>query len=264
VVTSTGFNDVDNLQLYPAYTGYRDYLYVGTLNYSGAQIWRSSTGAPYPGDWEKVVDFSTSTPDGTQANPQDGDCWEASSFSIPGDGYLYVALSNNVTGVEIWRTDGTVWQQANEDGFYSGDGKYNSSAFLSRTVYKGYIFAGTARKPVYGGAQLWKLQVLPYDDDNPHVVLEKGEIIVIGSAERKGVVNPDKGDIAEIQFRGSNDGRFTLRVFTITGELVHDESREMLAAGKFFWEPAGIASGIYVVHVKGPGLDTYRKLAILR
>ncbi|MFC2091935.1 hypothetical protein ACFLTD_04100, partial [Elusimicrobiota bacterium] len=264
VVTSSGFNDLNNVQLYPSYKSYNDYLYVGTLNYSGAQIWRSLSGNPYPADWEKVVDFSTITINGSQSNPQDPNNWEASSFSIPGDGYLYVALSNDLTGAEVWRTDGTVWEQVNEDGFYTGDGQYNSSVFLSRTAFRGNLFAGTARKPVYGGAQLWKVKVVPYDDSNPHMVDKEGDIIIIGSSERKGIVNPDKGDVAEIQFRGSQYGRYELRIYTLLGELLYDDSKESDADGRFYWIPEDIASGIYIVHIEGPGINTHEKAAILR
>jgi len=173
-------------------------------------------------------------------------------------------VSNNITGAEIWRTDGNSWVQVNIDGFYADGGKYNSSVFLSRTPYKGYIYAGTARKPVYGGAQLWKLKVVAYDAENPHVVSNQGDILVLGSTERRGVINPDKGDVAEIQFKGSGAGKYTLRIFTLLGEMVYDESKESYANGRFTWIPGDISSGVYIVHVKGPGVNTQVKLAILR
>ena len=79
-----------------------------------------------------------------------------------------------------------------------------------------------------------------------------------------GTINPDRGEKVTINFKGTTTGSYTLRIFTLLGELVHDETKDSLAAGTFAWIPEDIASGIYIVSVKGPGIDIQKKVAILR
>lgn len=281
VITSSGFGDTDNYQLLPAYTSFGGYLYVGSGNSSGAQIWRSLTGDPAPGDWTKVVDFA----DGTGVGSPDAANTSIQSFSIPGDGYFYCTTYNSTTGTELWRTDGSTWEQINTDGFEYIN---NTASFLSRTLRTltynigsstttiVYLFAGTGNT---NGAQLWKVLVdstttTPPPEEETAVLddtgigeseAEKpGEIVVVGNTARKGIINPDEGDVMEIHFRGDWAGKYTLRIFTLLGELVYDEKKDSLAAGKFSWFPKDIASGIYIVHVEGPGVDIHKKVAILR
>ncbi len=107
----------------------------------------------------------------------------------------------------------------------------------------------------------------PDDDpaeDDPEVSVTPKEIKIVGSTEGKGTINPDKGDTAEIYFKGASTGKYTLRIFTQLGELVYEESKESLPDGKFSWIPKDLASGIYIAHVKGPGVDIHKKIAILR
>ncbi|MFC2061508.1 T9SS type A sorting domain-containing protein [Elusimicrobiota bacterium] len=253
-VTMTGFDDPYNIMIAPARQSFNGYLYAGTWNTYGAQIWRSKTGDP--DDWKKVLDFCP-----TAAKPDDANCTFAGSFSAPGDGFLYVAVRNSVTGVEIWRTeDGTEWKQINEDGF--GD-ETNSEAYLAPEPLGDSLFAGTYNA---GGAQLWRVRIMGGEEveEIPEVTEDEGDVVVVGSTERKGTINPDKGDKVEIQFKGKKKGKYTLRIFTLLGELVYDETQSSLANGKFSWIPEDIASGIYIVHVEGPGVDIHKKVAILR
>ncbi|MFH1414960.1 MAG: hypothetical protein ABIH89_02605 [Elusimicrobiota bacterium] len=101
-------------------------------------------------------------------------------------------------------------------------------------------------------------------DPEPDVVETSGEIITVGSSERKGIINPDKGDALTVYFKGTAAGRYTLKIFTLIGELVYSETKDSLAGGTFSWIPEDIASGIYVVHVNGPGVNISKKIAILR
>lgn len=47
------------------------------------------------------------------------------------------------------------------------------------------------------------------------IVTDPGDLRVIGSKERKGTINPDKGDTVTIFFKGSGPGKYTLRIFTL-------------------------------------------------
>jgi hypothetical protein len=96
------------------------------------------------------------------------------------------------------------------------------------------------------------------------VVGEAGSMTIVGSEERKGIINPDLGDEVQIYFKGTESGKYHLRIFTLLGELIYEKTKDGLAEGTFSWIPKGIASGIYIAHVKGPGIDTSKKIAILR
>ena len=92
-----------------------------------------------------------------------------------------------------------------------------------------------------------------------------GDIMrVVGSSAGKGAVNPDRGESAKIYFRGSETGEFELRIFNVAGELVWQDRQTNAQEGFFEWTPATAASGIYVAHIKGPGINTSRKIAVIR
>ncbi len=251
-ITVDGFGDIHNEGIFPANKGFNGYLYAGTENSStGCEIWRSVDGAP--GTWTQV------NTDGFG----DSNNIAVYSFSIPGDGHLYVATDNGITGTEVWRTNGTTWEQVNTDGFGVAA---NSAAFLARELFKNYLFAGTCNS---SGAHIWKVNVNQFTIETTSVtssspVGERGSIAVIGSEERKGVVNPDKGDSVVVSFKGNCPGKYTCRIFTLLGEIIYEESIDSISEGQFSWVPEGIASGVYVVYVKGPGVDIHKKVAILR
>jgi len=94
---------------------------------------------------------------------------------------------------------------------------------------------------------------------------EEGEIKVVGSTEGRGTINPDRGDKALIFFTGSQAGTYHLRIFTQLGELIYEDTKQADSQeGWFEWIPESIASGIYLAHIEGPGINKFRKLAILR
>ena len=92
----------------------------------------------------------------------------------------------------------------------------------------------------------------------------QGETRIVGSAERRGVLNPDKGDKAQIYFRGNQSGSYACRIFTLDGELLFEDRKDNVSEGVFEWIPKDIASGIYFVTVEGPGINTRKKLAMIR
>jgi hypothetical protein len=89
-------------------------------------------------------------------------------------------------------------------------------------------------------------------------------VTVIGSAEGRGTVNPDKGETAQIYVRGSSRGDFKCMIFTLTGDLVWESSMANVQEGTFEWRPDSMASGIYLAHVTGPGLTANKKIAVLK
>ncbi|MBN2407773.1 MAG: SBBP repeat-containing protein [Elusimicrobia bacterium] len=101
-------------------------------------------------------------------------------------------------------------------------------------------------------------------DEIDELVEDEGEITIIGSEEDRGTVNPDKKEPVQIYFKGKKDGKYTLRIFTMLGELVYDETKNSLKDGTFSWIPGDLASGIYIIHIEGPGISIQKKIAILR
>jgi len=96
------------------------------------------------------------------------------------------------------------------------------------------------------------------------VEVKKDEAKVV-STERGGTVNPDEGHKAYIAFNPGKPGRFTLRIFTLLGELVHEETKVSDAPADYFeWIPKDLATGTYLVHISGEGTSIRTKVVILR
>jgi len=90
-------------------------------------------------------------------------------------------------------------------------------------------------------------------------IIDSGGVVIIGSTKNKGVVNPDQGDTAKIFFKGIQTGRYECRIFTLTGELVWQDSQDNVSSGFFEWIPKNIASGGYVASVIGPGFKEKKR-----
>ncbi|MEW6557134.1 MAG: hypothetical protein AB1349_07250 [Elusimicrobiota bacterium] len=154
---------------------------------------------------------------------------------------------------------------ANSDGSNVID--LNPSLVISWGEWdEGGISFVSGNKIVYmGDLDIW---VGDYDPTiQPKIELkeeDKGEIKIIGGTESKGTVNPDKGENVKIDFRSDTVGKFECKIFTLTGELVYEETKDNMSSGRFEWIPKDIASGIYVVSIKGPGVNVHKKVAILR
>jgi len=110
---------------------FKGYIYVGTENSYGAQVWRSQDGLT----WSRVLDFG----DGIEF----GGINESSNdriTSLQNNGnYLYAGTRNTATGAEVWRTpDGITWEQFGSDGF----GSSSYSDVSSMHPFLGLIYIG--------------------------------------------------------------------------------------------------------------------------
>lgn len=245
--------------------GFSNRLYVGVDSAAGAQIWRSCLDTEdwtNEANWTKVLDFADGTGMGTAGADTANSAIK--SFSIPGDGYIYFTTGKGVGGSELWRSkDGTEWEQAVEDG-YGDTQNYNS--FLAKHSLGDWLYVGTANS---GGGKVYRIDLSKRGDGTTStgettIIKESGSIEIVGSTERKGIINPDKGDKVEIYFEGQQPGKYTLRIFNLLGELIYEDSKNSLSGGTFSWIPEDIASGIYIVSVVGPGVNINKKMAILR
>ncbi len=116
---------------------YAGHLYVAFDGGSGTEVWRSATGAS--GSWAQV-----------NLDGFDGDAGNGRAI-VDGqavyNGLLYVAPTHASTGVEIWRTDGSLsgggpelaWARANPDGF-----GFASTFAAELAELNGYLYAWTS------------------------------------------------------------------------------------------------------------------------
>lgn len=86
------------------------------------------------------------------------------------------------------------------------------------------------------------------------------------------ILHPGKGAPLQINFKPSADGHVTVRIFDVAGELVQRPFEADAKAGLWLqaqWqgdnmEGQTVASGLYVISVRGAGLQSLRKVVVLK
>ena len=113
------------------------------------------------------------------------------------------------------------------------------------------------------------------------LINEKEDEITIGKIEvpagkvkiqggEKGYANPSKGEEVKIHFKAKSSGRVAVKIYTLRGQLVWEDSKQTDGEEDFItWgcknsEGSVVSSGVYIIYVKGPGIKTTQKAAILR
>lgn len=123
---------------------YDGYLYAGTLNDNGAQIWRSTTGDA--GDWTKYFDYAT----------EDAPQYYVTNLFASFKGHLYWSTgSDNGAQIVERLTDDTF------DYSIDGLGDANNIRLSENALQVGnYIYFGTMNSPTWGGTggELWMSQ----------------------------------------------------------------------------------------------------------
>ncbi|MGD8628188.1 MAG: hypothetical protein PVH52_03840, partial [bacterium] len=159
------------------------YLYVGTQNANGGQLYRSPSGY----NWYKSgsdgfgnaanlaiapgATFGTALYAGTQ-NAAGGEIWNTTNgvvwnqnvsagfgdvnnqfimpMAVMGDS-IYATTFNQVTGCEVWVSpDGSAWSQVNTDGF----GDANNTEAYGNVVFGGNLYIGTRNQTT--GGEIWR------------------------------------------------------------------------------------------------------------
>jgi flagellar hook assembly protein FlgD len=88
----------------------------------------------------------------------------------------------------------------------------------------------------------------------------------------RNIFRPNLGQPLVISLKAAVDGRVTVKVFNIAGELVRPVFEADVLAGLWFqatWDGRNadgekVASGIYLVSVKGGGIQSIRKVVVLK
>jgi len=105
------YSDQNNSSVH-SISAFKGYIYIGTVNIYGAQVWRSFDGLT----WERVLDFGSGTQFGGLGDPNNA---RITSLHTSGN-YFYAGTRNTVAGAEVWRSsDGITWEQYGSNGFGS-------------------------------------------------------------------------------------------------------------------------------------------------
>ena len=83
---------------------------------------------------------------------------------------------------------------------------------------------------------------------------------------------PDLDDAVPIIFRSQEPAdnyvgqRFVIRIFNLLGEIVEEFEKYPSSPDDTWmqWIPNNIATGIYIIHVQGPGVNIHKKVPIIR
>ncbi|GEM_PF-6161561 len=224
-------------------------------------------------------------------------CGSVNSTGIKGE--LWLSKHNKNDGGIIWSkrwgTSGTAWAISLSDSHIYLTGSDNLSGNDDIVIYKfdkkgdeifqitydgggddiGYgIFVDESENFYVCGSQdktgegknVW---IRKYQGPEPiETEVNTGEIKIQGG--ERGYVNPDKGEIAKIHFKANNTGKVKVEIYTLRGQLVWKDSKETDGNEDYIqWacknsEERVVASGVYIIYVKGPGIKTTKKITILR
>ena len=146
-----------------------------------------------------------------------------------------------------------------------------SVLFASSVLFAYDLYPVFGNKVVYlADGDIWVGDFVPELEPSYDIIVPKEEgevkIVIPEGAGEKGTINPDSGKLVNIGFKGTQAGKYTLRIFTQFGEKIYEETKEITTEeGYFEWKPPkDLASGVYLVHIEGPGVKKFKKIAILR
>ena len=98
---------------------------------------------------------------------------------------------------------------------------------------------------------------------------ESGAVIVTGGV--KGYVNPEEGETALFGIRAISNGTVQIKIYSMNGDLVWETSysgnqgqQQVVRWNIENLNGTTVSSGIYFIHVSGGGIDSKKKIAIVR
>ncbi|MDD5686772.1 MAG: S8 family serine peptidase [Elusimicrobia bacterium] len=176
----------------------------------------------------------------------------------------YPKLHIKKNSVEIFGSPFTM--TAADTNTYSAGRKYtySASSLASGNNYTYYLEAQNKY-----GIPATGTPTTPVDAPDVHIIILPGDAKVFGGV--KGYIQPDKGEEAKIRFLPASNGTVKIKIYTLKGDLVWEETVDAVSGVENIvsWacENSGddkVAPGIYLVHVKGSGVDVKKKTAIVR
>ncbi|MFW6134476.1 MAG: hypothetical protein ACOC5R_02745 [Elusimicrobiota bacterium] len=95
-----------------------------------------------------------------------------------------------------------------------------------------------------------------------------GDVRVQGG--ENGYVNPEKGEQARINFRAEASGKVEIKIYDLTGRLIWSAEKNTDGENDYIkWacENSGgsvVATDMYIIYIKGPGIEERRRIAIVK
>jgi hypothetical protein len=106
----------------------------------------------------------------------------------------------------------------------------------------------------------------PYSFRVEEAVRQRGDVSILSN-----VIHPAAGEKTTLQYTLLSEGRVTIQVFTLDGNIVNVLSAGVESAGTHFvmWDGRNrggqiVARGIYFIRTVGPGFDEIRKVLVVR
>ncbi len=235
--------------------------------------------------------------DGTEiwTRTHEGGCWNIGyGIALDSSGNVYVTGCEEGTDLnkDIWvrkyscdlKIDINTLPSAQAGEIYQANFKVNKGA----SPYKWTLVSGSLPLGItlYSNGEIRGLPVS--DDENTFTIrateflggideqifsinffnssIAPGKIKVIGG--ENGYINPDKNEEAKIIFNAKESGNVKIKIYTLSGQLVTEMSHNAKAGiNTVYWnglnkENKKVATGIYIVFIKGAGMDTSTKIAV--
>jgi hypothetical protein len=152
--------------------------------------------------------------------------------------------------------------KAGEDGAFTFWSLKKGGSYTIQPKKDGYVFLPKQR--VY-------VSIKKAEERQNFIALpiEKGEVKVLGGLQ--GYIMADEGEFAQIHLLPSESGQVMLRIYNLRGTLVWKHEVDVVEGEnkRINWHCVNnsgkpVASGIYLLRIKGAGFNLMRKIAIIR
>ncbi|TVQ35010.1 MAG: hypothetical protein EA384_16855 [Spirochaetaceae bacterium] len=116
------------------------------------------------------------------------------------------------------------------------------------------------------GSTTWFRNVRPFSFRISEVLRQRGSVSILNN-----VINPENGEKATLHYELPRAGTVSINVFNLAGDLVDVIHRGRQQAGEHSTTWGGtnrqgriVARGIYFIRVRGPDIDEYRKVMVVK
>ncbi|TVQ38694.1 MAG: hypothetical protein EA384_08155, partial [Spirochaetaceae bacterium] len=116
------------------------------------------------------------------------------------------------------------------------------------------------------GSPSWFRNVRPFSFNIAEVLRQRSSVSILNN-----VINPEAGERAYLHYELARAGTVSINVFNLGGDLVDVIHRGRLTAGEHStsWDGTNrqgriVARGIYFIRIRGPDIDEFRKVMVVK
>ncbi len=185
----------------------------------------------------------------------------------PGISSVSPSFANQGTTLDVIINGSNFFPEA-EVVFSDAGVTVNSVEFISATELK--VNITLAKKAVVGRRDITVTNI----DGLSGTIVDGFEIETSGwitiQGGKDGYVNPNKGEWLTIHFDAAHAGTVKVKIYTLRGQFVWKISKETDGEEDFIiWDCKNtdgtvVASGVYVIHIDGPGIKDIRRAVVLK